>query len=88
MRGTHGFGRYRLPQYEESQLRERVVVDSASGSHAGDQLLFSQIHVLSQEIDELEKMTAASRSPELTHFISQMRNLVAAANREGNGIAT
>jgi len=68
---------------QESLLSKKVVY---SGSHAGDHIPFSQIALLSREIDELEKITSVSQSPELASFIAQMRNLIAAANREGNGI--
>jgi len=33
-----------------------------------------------------QKITAAARSREPAHFISQMPSLIAAANRDGNGI--
>jgi len=68
---------------QESLLSKKVVY---SGSHAGDHIPFSQIADLGREVDELENRTNASRSPELATFIAQMRNLIAAANREGNGI--
>jgi len=68
---------------QESLLSKKVVY---SGSHAGDHIPFSQIADLTREIDELENGTSTSRPPELTNFIAQMRNLIAAANREGNGI--
>jgi hypothetical protein len=67
----------------ESLLSKKVVY---SGSHCGDHIPFSEISVLSREIDELERITGASRSPELATFIGQMRKLIAAANREGTGI--
>jgi hypothetical protein len=67
----------------ESLLSKKVVY---SGSHAGDHIPYSQIAELNREINELENRTSASRSPELTNFIAQMRNLIAAANREGNGM--
>jgi|SRR5215470_7323266 len=67
----------------ESLLSKKVVY---SGIHAGDHIPFSRIADLSREIDELEERTSSSRSPELTNFIVQMRNLIAAANREGNAI--
>ena len=69
--------------HHESLLSKKVVYN---GVHAGDCIPFSQIELLGREIDELEKITGASRSPELTNFITQMRNLIAAANREGNAI--
>jgi hypothetical protein len=69
--------------HQESLLSKKVVY---SGSHAGDYIPSSQIDLLGREIDELEKITSASRSPALANFITQMRNLIAAANREGNGI--
>lgn len=68
---------------QESLLSKRVVYN---GIHAGDCIPFSQIELLGREVAELEKITATSRSPELTNFIAQMRNLIAAANREGNAI--
>lgn len=68
---------------QESLLSRTVVY---SGSHAGDCIAFSKINQLSHEIDELERMTVSSRSAELTAFIEQMRKLIAAENREGNGI--
>lgn len=68
---------------QESLLSKRVVYN---GVHAGDCIPFSQIELLGREIEELERITSLTRSPELTNFITQMRNLIAAANREGNGI--
>jgi len=69
--------------HQNSLLSKKVVY---SGSHAGDCILFSEIDQLNREIDELEKLTMSSRSPELTIFIEQMRSLIAAAIREENGI--
>ncbi len=68
---------------QDSLLSKKVVYN---GIHGGDHIPFSQINLLSDEISELEKITRDSRSPELSNFIAQMRNLIAAANREGNGI--
>lgn len=67
----------------ECLLSKKVVYN---GIHGGDHIPFSQVGLLSQEVDELEKITSGSRSPELANFIAQMRNLIAAANRERNGI--
>ena len=69
--------------HHETLLSRKVVY---SGSHAGDCIPFSDVDSLSREIDELERNTMSSRSPELTTFIEQMRKLVAAAIREENGI--
>ena len=69
--------------HQENLLSRKVVY---SGSHAGDCIPLSEIDELSREIDELERNTMSSRSPELTTFIEQMRKLVAAAIREENGI--
>jgi len=69
--------------HQKSLLSRKVVY---SGSHAGDSISFSEIDKLNVEIDELEKSTMSSRSSELTAFIEQMRKLIAAAIREGNGI--
>lgn len=68
---------------QESLLSKKVVY---SGSHAGDYIPFSEIDLLSREIDDLEKITTISLAPELANFITQMRDLIAAANREGNRI--
>jgi hypothetical protein len=67
----------------EGLLSRKVVY---SGSHAGDFIPFSDVDSLDREIDELERDTMSSRSPELTTFIEQMRKLVAAAIREENSI--
>jgi hypothetical protein len=69
--------------HQESSLSRKVVY---SGSHAGDCIPFSEIDKLNREVDELERMTRSSRSPELTGFIEQLRKLIAAAIREENGI--
>jgi hypothetical protein len=69
--------------HQESLLLRKVVY---SGTHAGDSIPFSEIYQLSREIDELESITTSSRSAELTAFLEQMRKLIAAAIREGNGI--
>jgi hypothetical protein len=68
----------RNPKHLPDHLRERVIVDSACG------VMDLRINLRSQEVDELEKITSASREP--AHFISQMRSLIAGANRDGNGI--
>lgn len=68
---------------QDSLLAKKVVYN---GLHGGDHIPFSQINLLSDEVDALEQITSTSRSPELASFIAQMRNLIAAANREGNGI--
>jgi hypothetical protein len=67
----------------ESWLSTRVVY---SGSHTGDFIPFSEIDQLEQEVNQLEALSTASRGPELSDFIAQMRNLVAAAKRERNAI--
>ena len=69
--------------HQESLLSTKVVY---SGSHTGDYIPFPQIDLLNREIEELERITKPSRSGELADFIAQMRSLIAAANREGNGI--
>ena len=92
---------YRNPKHLPDHLRERVIVDSAAGvmdlrDPAGERIFGKAKREAWDErvgniamvafVDELEKITAASRSREPTHFISQMRSLIAAANREGNGL--
>jgi hypothetical protein len=69
--------------HQDSLLSTKVVYN---GTHAGDSIPFFEIDQLSREIDELEKMTTSSQSAELAKFIEQMRNLIVAAIREGNGI--
>src|SRR5207253_6697313 len=66
-------------------LRERVIVDSASGvmdlRDPADDRIFGKA-----KREAWQKITAAARSREPAHFISQMPSLIAAANRDGNGI--
>jgi hypothetical protein len=69
--------------HQESLLSRKVVY---SGSHAGDCIPFREMDQLNREIDELEKLTISSRSPELASFIGQMRKIIAAAIREENSI--
>jgi hypothetical protein len=67
----------------ENLLSKKVLY---SGSHTGDYIAFSEVDALSLEIEKLEKLAGTTCSSELTTFIGQMRKLIAAANREGNGI--
>lgn len=69
--------------HQEGLLSRKVVY---SGSHAGDCIPFSEIEQLNREIDELGSLTRSLRSAQLSTFIEQMRELIAAAIREGNGI--
>lgn len=68
---------------ETSLLFTKVVYN---GIHGGDFIPLSAITDLSAELDELERLTQGSRPPELDCFLVQMRELVAAALREENGI--
>jgi hypothetical protein len=57
-----------------------------SGSHAGDWIAYPEIGRLADEIEFLERKTRGRRSESLDEFISKMRELIAAAQREENAI--
>jgi len=68
---------------EDSLILTKVVY---SGNHAGDWVAYKQILLLAEEIELLDTKTLGRRSDSLGEFISTMRELITAAQREESAI--